>query len=69
MNPNYVVPVNEEIDKILKIGFIRSVKQITWLSPIMVVTKKNGKMLICINYRKLNVVTITNKHLSLVVYK
>ena len=40
-NPNYAARVKEEIDKLLKIGFIRPVKRATWLSPIIVVPKKN----------------------------
>ena len=60
MNPNYAARVKVEIDKLLKIGFIRQVKQATWLSPIMVVPKKNGKILGCVGYRKLNVVMITD---------
>ena len=59
MNPNYVACVKEEIDKLLKAGFIQPVKQATWLSSVMVVPKKNRKIRICINYRKLNAVTIT----------
>ena len=35
MNPNYVARVKEEIDKLLKSGFIRPVKRATWLSPIV----------------------------------
>ena len=37
MNPNYAARVKEEIDKLLKAGFIRLVKQATWLSPIVVI--------------------------------
>ena len=60
MNPNYATRVKEEIDKLLKIGFIRPVKRATWLSPIVVVPKKNGKIRVCVDYRKLNVITITD---------
>ena len=60
MNPNDATRVKEEIDKLLKIGFIRLVKRATWLSPIVVVPKKNGKIRVCVDYRKLNVVTITD---------
>ena len=59
MNQNYAVKI-EEIDKLLRVGFIRLVKQATWLSPIMVVPKKNGKIHITIDYRKLNATTVTN---------
>ena len=43
--------VKEEIDKLLKAKFIRSVKQATWLSPILVVPKENGKIRVCVDYR------------------
>ncbi len=29
----------------------------TWLSPIIVVPKKNGKLKICVDFKKLNVAT------------
>ena len=60
MNPNYAARVKEEIDKLLKAGFIRLVKQATWLSPIVVVPKKNGKIRVYVEYRKLNAVTVTD---------
>ena len=60
MNLNYAARAKEEIDKLLKVGFIRLVKHATWLSPIVVVPKKNGKIRVCVDYRKLNIVTITD---------
>ena len=60
MNPNYVVKVKEEIDKLLRVGFIRPVTQATWLSLIVVVPKKNKKFWFCADYRKLNVATVTD---------
>ncbi len=38
----------------LTAGFIESIEEITWLSPIVLVPKKNGKLIICIDFRKLN---------------
>ena len=32
MNPNYAAKVEEEIDKLLRVGFIRPVKRAIWLS-------------------------------------
>ena len=55
---NYTAKVKKEIDKLLRVGFIRPVKQATWLIPIMVVPKKNGKIRICVDYRKLNTTTV-----------
>ena len=60
MNPNYATKVKEEIDKLLRVSFIRPVKQAIWLSPIMVVPKKNRKIRVCVDYRKLNAAMVTD---------
>ncbi len=39
LNPNYVIVVKQDIDKLLATGFIESI-EITWLSPIVIVPKK-----------------------------
>ena len=36
------------------------VKRGTWLSPIIVVTKKNELIRVCVDYRKLNAATVTD---------
>jgi hypothetical protein len=61
MNPSYVVVVKEDLDKILIASFIVLVKEATFLSPIMVVPKKNGKLSICIDFRRSNT-TIKKNH-------
>ena len=58
MNPNYSAKVKEEIDKLLRVGFIRSVKRVTWLSHIVVVPKKNENIRVCVDYRKVNAATV-----------
>ena len=60
MNLNYAAKVKEEIDKLLQVGFIQPVKKATWLSLIVVVPKKNGKIQVCVEYQKLNAATITD---------
>ena len=60
MNPNFAKQVKEEIDKLLKVGFIYPVHQVTWLSPIVIVPKKNGKIRVYVDYRKLNAATLTD---------
>lgn len=58
MNPNYAEKVKEEIQKQLDAGFIKPVNRYTWLSPIVVVPKKNGKLRVCIDFIRLNAATI-----------
>ncbi|MCO5580005.1 hypothetical protein L7F22_033871 [Adiantum nelumboides] len=58
MNPNYAKQVKEEIDKLLAVGFIYPLDEVTWLSPIVVVPKKNAKIRVCVDYRKLNAATL-----------
>ncbi len=75
LNLNYVTTVKQDIDKLLTAGFIEFVEEATWLSPIVVVPKKNGKLKICIDFKKLNVTTkkdpyplpFTNEMLNIVV--
>ena len=57
MNPNYAAKVKEEIDKYLEAGFIYHVDKMEWSSAIVIVPKKNGKLRVCVYYRKLNAVT------------
>jgi hypothetical protein len=60
LNPNYVAKVKEKIDKLLQVGFIRPVNRTTWLSLIVLVPKKNGKLSVCVDYQKLNAATMTD---------
>jgi len=57
LNPNYVVIIKLDIDKLFTINFLTLVEKAIWLSPIVVVLKKNGKLKICVDFRKLNVAT------------
>jgi hypothetical protein len=57
LNPNYVIVVKEDINKLLVIRFIENVEEATWLSCIVIVPKKNGKLRICIGFKKLNATT------------
>ncbi len=60
LDPNYVVAVKQNTNKLLATRFIKSIEKATWLSPIIVIPKKNGKLRICIDFKKLN--AATNKH-------
>lgn len=54
MNPIYGKKVKEEIDALLKAGFIVEVESSDWLFPFVALPKKNRKLNICVNFKKLN---------------
>ncbi len=55
MNPNYATIVKHDIDKLFTTCFIKPIEEANWLSPVVVVLKKNGKLKICVEFKKLNV--------------
>jgi hypothetical protein len=57
MNLNYALKVREDLDKLLNVGFIYLIETTQWLSPLVIVPKKNGKLRICVDYYKLNAQT------------
>ncbi|KAL2320635.1 hypothetical protein Fmac_029604 [Flemingia macrophylla] len=54
---NVMDKIKEEIERLLKAKFIRTSRYAEWLSNIVPVIKKNGKMRICIDFRDLNAAT------------
>jgi hypothetical protein len=44
INPNYAQAVKDDLEWLLNARFVAAVDQATWLSPIVVVPKKNGKL-------------------------
>ncbi len=57
LNPNYATIVKHDIDKLFVTSFIKPIEKATWLSPIVVMLKKNGKLRIFVNFKNLNVAT------------
>ncbi|KAL6225628.1 hypothetical protein ACLB2K_004477 [Fragaria x ananassa] len=59
--------VKEEVEKMFKLGIIRVAKYNEWLSNIVHVRKKNGKIRVCVDYRDLNKATPKDVYPMLVV--
>ena len=62
-NENFAKKINEEIDCVKEVGFIFEIEHMPWVSPLMVVPKKNGKSRLCINLKKVNATTIRYHYL------
>jgi hypothetical protein len=60
LNLNYAATIKHDIDKLSVIRFFQPVEEATWLSPIMVVPKKKGKLKMCVDFIKLNEATKNN---------
>ena len=64
MNPLLQLLVKAELERFLQAGFIKPIEIADWVSSMMLVKKKNGKLRVCIDYRKLNDCT-QNDHFPL----
>lgn len=58
MNTNLREIVKEELQKLLNVNFIYPISYSQWVSPYVIVPKKNGKWGVCIDYKELNKATL-----------
>jgi len=58
MNPNLRDIVKEELQKILNVNLIYPIADSQWVSPLVIMPKKNDKWRVCIDYRELNKATL-----------
>ena len=50
--------IKEEINRLREAGFIYEIEHTEWVSPLVIVPKKNGKLRVCVNLKKVNAATI-----------
>ena len=61
-NENFSNKIKEEINKLLAADFIYEIEHSEWVSPIVVVPKKNGKLRVCINLKKVNAAIVQDHY-------
>ena len=54
MNPKKAPAIKAEVEKLLKVGFIYPVPLTEWVSNPVPVTKKEGAIRVCTDFRDLN---------------
>jgi hypothetical protein len=54
VHPKKTATIKAEVEKLLKSGFIYPVPLTEWVSNIVLVTKKQGTIHVCVDYRDLN---------------
>jgi hypothetical protein len=57
MNPTLKDIVKEELQKLLQANLICPISDSQWVSPLVIIPKKNGKWRICVDFRELNKAT------------
>lgn len=57
IKPEHMQAVKKELQELLAANCIFPVQFSDWVSPLVIVIKKNGKVRVCIDYRKLNKAT------------
>ena len=61
MNLNLREIVKEELQKLFNVNFIYRISDSEWVSPLVIVPRKNGKWRVCIDYRELNKSTLKDQ--------
>lgn len=49
--------IKEDIEMLLRAGFIQPIRYADWISNIVPVMKKNGKLRVCVDFRNINLAT------------
>ena len=57
MNPTLKDIVKEELQKLVRANLIYPISDSQWVSPLVIVPKKNGKWRICVDFPELNKAT------------
>ncbi|MCO5606548.1 hypothetical protein L7F22_060736 [Adiantum nelumboides] len=61
-NETFGKKIKEEIEKLKEVEFIYEIEHTNWVSPIVVVPKKNRNLRVCVNLKKVNAATICDNY-------
>ena len=55
---NFAKRIDEEIDQLKEADFIFEIKHTPWVSPLVIVPKRNCRLRVCTNLKKVNITTM-----------
>ena len=61
-NDTFSQKIDEEIDRLKEARFIYEIEHTPWVSPLVVVPKKNRNLRVCMNLKKVNATTIRDHY-------
>ena len=67
-NETFANKIKAELDRLIEANFIYEIEHTEWVSPIVVVPKKNGKLRVCINLKKVNMATSREQSGTIIPY-
>jgi len=57
-NPNILPDIKDEITKLIEAKFLQQCRYAEWISNVVPIYKKNGKLCVCIDFRNLDKATL-----------
>ncbi|XP_058185890.1 uncharacterized protein LOC131303114 [Rhododendron vialii] len=66
MSNEVYLQVKDEIERLFNAGFLRTARYVTWLSNVVPVLTKNGKIRVCVDFKNLNLASPKNEYPMLV---
>ena len=61
-NDTFAKRIKEDIEKLKEAQFIYKIEHTDWVSPIVVVPKKNSKLRVCVNLKMVNATAIRSNY-------
>ena len=62
INPKLLPSIEKEVNKLYKYGIIFPIQFFEWMSNLMLVRKKTGEILLCIDFKNLNKVSLKDNY-------
>jgi hypothetical protein len=62
MNPKIAPQVQKELQKMVEAGIIEPIRYPSWVSNLVIVRKKTGEIMICVDFKNLNQASLKDNY-------